>query len=169
MALRRLLIVLRVKKHKVPSVKDFAQVKNTIQKKLRQQEAIVKAREFGANLLKETQAGKDVKAMLAKYAFNWKSANDVKRHENKVNSAVASLAFRLPHPSKSTPKPTTGMSLPRGDFAIVRLTGVNDGKLGDDNKKMHEVFKTNIENSRGLMEYEFYMQSLMAKAKIKKM
>lgn len=158
------IIVLRVKSHISAKVQPLANVSAQIATILKTQEANVRADKASQDMLKKLNAGGDPQEVAAINKVSWKKAGLIGRFANKLDAAIAELAFRLPNPVSNHNKPIFGLTrLPNG-FAIVRLNAVKPGVIAD--KKQYALYAEQIQNSEGMLEYELYKLSQTNQAKI---
>ena len=111
---------------------------------------------------KKLQSGLSQDQIAKEYKVTWNAAGFNGRYATKMNPAILTKAFELPRPVSG--KSTYGsVQLPSG-FAVLAVQAVRDGVAKDD--KQRALFAEQIQKSQGLMEYELYRQSVMAKTKV---
>ncbi len=66
------------------------------------------------------------------------------------------------------PENRDGVSLPNGDYVVVRLKQINEGQLSSLDKEQQSSLIQQIEASYGIMDYDLYVNALVNKAKIVK-
>lgn len=166
-------VVIRVNQHIPASEKALVDVKLLIAKKLAHKKAEAEAKRFGQELLKIAQSGKQISSIdslkFGHFKFDgsnpfiWQDVLDAGRDTDTVTSTINELAFNL-----SGTGDKAGCSLVDGDYAIVHLKQVNDGKLDALDQEQIASIKQQIEASYGLMDYNLYLNDLMKKATIVK-
>ncbi len=166
-------VVIRVNQHVPASEKALVDVKLLIAKKLAHKKAEAEAKRFGQELLKIAQSGKQISSIdslkfghfkfESSNPFIWEDVLDVTRDSDTVTGAINELAFNLPSKGDKA-----GCALVGGDYAIVHLKQVNNGKLDSLDKEQIASIKQQIEASNGLMDYNLYINDLMKKATIVK-
>ncbi|QBR83688.1 peptidylprolyl isomerase [Legionella israelensis] len=154
-------IVLRVQKHLKPVQLPLTAVKNQIETKLIKQKAIEKAKQLGEVLL--TADNKTEKQLTDKYQLNWHNVIKASRETEQVNSIINNIAFSI---SKTDKK--NGHLLSSGNYALVHLKSINDGKMTDLDKEQQKSIAQQIEASYGMTAYDLYVNSLLKKADIKR-
>jgi peptidyl-prolyl cis-trans isomerase D len=160
-------IVLRIKQHKPASILPFEDVQNTIQTELRNKKAQQQAQQLGQQLLIQLQSKSATPAALAKqYALPWQVDDSAGRYDSRVDAAILTQAFRLPHPTDNTPS-VGGLALPSGDYALIMVKAIHEGVLSAEDNIQKHIFTEEIEKSLGNMDYELYVRQLMQEAKIK--
>jgi peptidyl-prolyl cis-trans isomerase D len=155
-------IVIRVNQH-IPSKKQaVAEVRDQIEKKLLKQRADAKAKEIGSNLLNPVEDDKQ-KELMSSNQLEWKSIVDSSRDSDKAETLINDLAFNLLRPESRD-----GVILDNGDYVVVRLKKINDGKLASLDKEQRDSLIQQIESSYGMMDYDLYVNNLLKHAKIEK-
>jgi len=159
-------IVVRLKTHKPASEKPFDQVKDDIINKLKVQEAANNAQTFGQALLTSLQKGESINSQLTSQGLSFKTTDFVARHETKkIDSVVVNMAFDIPRSSLQKPDQSiAGQALSSGDYAIVKLKAVQDGQL--DKPSVLDQFGAGYTAALGAQAYNFYVDSLLKRAKI---
>lgn len=158
------MIVLRVKSHIASTLLPLSSISKQIEDKLRTQEAEARAQQFATEWQAKLQAGANPQQLADATKIAWKKAGFIGRYNNKIDSAVLDLVFRLPNPDTNHGKVSFGSTrLPNG-YAIIALSAVKPGTIAD--KKQVSVFAEQVQNSEGLLEYELYKRSQMSDAKI---
>lgn len=155
-------IVIRVNQH-IPSKKQtVAEVRTQIEKKLLKQRADAKAKEVGTNLLNPVEDEKQ-NQLMSSNKLEWKSIVESSRDSDKAETSINDLAFNLLRPESRD-----GVILENGDYVVVRLKKINDGKLSTLDKEQRDSLIQQIESSYGMMDYDLYVNNLLKHAKIEK-
>ncbi|KTD48607.1 peptidyl-prolyl cis-trans isomerase D [Legionella rubrilucens] len=156
-------IVLRVNKHIPASKKTLEQVKETIVKKLTLLQARKEAKQLGLDLLStKSDKGKQEKIIDEK-KLTWHEVEQATRDTDKADAMINDLAFSLPRVNSRE-----GRSLVNGDYVIVQLKKINDGRYSSLDKEQQASLAQQIESSYGVMDYDLYVNSIIAKAKIER-
>lgn len=157
-------IVLRVNKHVPSADKPLAEVSDLIVDKLALKQAETKAKNLGKSLLTTGAADKatSVPAVDEKNLV-WHKVADATRDSDKTDAMINDLAFSLARPDS-----LDGRKLMNGDYVIVRLKKINNGHYKTLDKEQQASIAQQIEASYGLMDYDLYVNSLVASAKIVK-
>ncbi|WP_298621805.1 SurA N-terminal domain-containing protein, partial [uncultured Legionella sp.] len=154
--------VIRVNQH-IPSKQlPIAQVHEQIEKKLLKQRADAKAKEVGTNLLNPLEDEKQ-KELMSANKLEWKSVVESARDSDKAETTINDAAFNLLRPESRD-----GVILDNGDYVVVRLKKINEGKLSSLDKEQQDSLIQQIEASYGMMDYDLYVNNLLKNAKIEK-
>ncbi|GGJ88305.1 SurA N-terminal domain-containing protein [Pseudomonas matsuisoli] len=113
-------IVLRVKEHLVPKQLPLAEVADQIRLQLSQQKASEKAKAEGEKYIADARNG----GSSTGNASDWQVIEAANRNQEGVDPAVLQQAFRMAKPEDGQNE-YAGIALNDGDFAIIRLDGVN--------------------------------------------
>jgi len=158
-------VVLHMKSHVSSSLLSLDEVSAQIEEKLKVQEAEKRADKFAEDLIAKLQSGSNPQQLATSYKLKWYAAGLIGRYASKIDTAILDLAFSLPNPANVQNKISYGSArLPSG-YAIVAVKSVKPGVIAD--QKQASVYAEQIQNSEGLLEYELYKQSEIAKAKVK--
>lgn len=153
-------VVLRVNQHLASKEQSLEEVQGKIQKILSKQFSQEKAKNIGTTLLNpvEDKAQQD---LMSANKLQWKSVENAPRDYDKLNSLINDLAFNL-----LRPEGRDGVSLENGDYIVVKLKKINDGKLSTLDQEHKDSLMQQIEASYGMMDYDLYVKSLMSEAQI---
>lgn len=152
-------IVLRISQHFPAAVQPLEQVKEQIITQLALQQATLKAKTIGTELLDNS---KD-EALLSKHSLKWLDVEKATRDTDKADAAINDLAFSLARIDSKQ-----GKALANGDYVIVRLKTIMDGELSNLDKEQQASIAQQIETSYGLMDYDLYINNLVSTAKIER-
>jgi peptidyl-prolyl cis-trans isomerase D len=95
--------------------------------------------------------------------LKWQPMKKAARDSDKIDPVINELAFNLSNINNSG-----GRTLTNGDFVVVRLKQINDGQFELLDKEQQASLAQQIEASYGEMDYDLYVNNLLAKAKIEK-
>ncbi len=155
------LVVLRVIEHRPPALQPLAEVRDAIEKRLRKEQAAEKARALGEQLIQKLKAGEDPQALAKAHGLAWQPPMTLKRDDTRVRPALVKAAFRLPKPKDA---PTYGgIAYPSGDYAVIRLERVEEGRLEDLPEEAREALR----RERGEAAFKAYVRGLREEAAIK--
>lgn len=155
-------VVVRVNKHLPVKDQSLEAVHDQISKILTKQAAEAKAKELGVNLLNPVEDKKQ-QELISSNKLIWKSVTQASRDNDKVDSLINDMAFNLLRPENRD-----GIVLPNGDYVVVRLKHINDGKLSSLDKEQQDSLVQQIEASYGMMDYDLYVKRLINQAKIER-
>ena len=153
-------IVLRVNKHISATQKKLADVQDQITQKLTLIAARTAAKNFGQTLLDTSDRVKE-QEIMTQHKLVWHSVNNAARDSDDSDALVSALAFNLPRVNSQE-----GRSLANGNYVIVRLNALHDGQYQMLDKEQQASLVQQIEASYGVMDYDLYINSLVAAAKI---
>ena len=156
-------LVLRVNKHFPAAERPFAEVKEYITKKLALLNAKEQAKQLGTQLLSNKDNKSQQEKLMQANQLQWHEVKQATRDTDKAQASINDLAFSLHRPNSAD-----GHSLSSGDYVIVRLKKINDGQLESLNKEQQASLTQQIEASYGVMDYDLFINKLVANAKIEK-
>jgi peptidyl-prolyl cis-trans isomerase D len=152
-------VVLRVNKHIPTQKKTLDEVKTTIRQKLALEKAAAQAQDLGNALLKANP--EQQQKILKEHNLSWTLVTKAPRETELAPETVNELAFDLARAGA-----TAGDKMDNGDFVVVQLKKINDGALESLDKEQLASITQQIEASYGVMDYDLFVNSQMAKAKI---
>jgi peptidyl-prolyl cis-trans isomerase D len=155
------IVVLRVKNH-LPAVEtSLDKVRSVILEKLALSKAKEEARRLGRKLLSRWPQIAEQKELLDKHQLQLLSVTLASRDTDTAIDAINHMAFHIAGVGG-----TEGRSLDNGDYAIVFLKKMNDGKLTTLDKEHIASITQQIEANYGMMDYDLYLNDLMSKAAV---
>lgn len=160
------LIVLRVKQHVPAALKPFESVRAQVVQQLKDKAAQQKAESLGQQLLAQLQQGAATQPLLQKNGLQWKVAKEVSRYSTQAPAAVVNLAFRTPRPADDAHPAANGLQLPNGDYAVVKIMAVHDGAINDPAGSQKRIYREELQNDRGQLDYALYVKQQLSGAKI---
>ena len=152
--------VIRVAEHVPTKEQSLEAVRAQINKILIKQIADAKAKEIGIKLLNPV-ADKQQEELIQANQLSWKSVVQSSRDSDKADALINDMAFNLLRPESRD-----GIVLPNGDYVVVRLKHINDGKLSAMDREQQDSLIQQIEASYGMMDYDLYGKSLINHAQI---
>ena len=155
-------MVLRVNEHQLAKEQELSAVSDTIKKELLKQRTQEMAKAMGAKLL-EPVADKKQEDLMRDNQLKWQTVSNAARDHDKDNSAINDLAFSLLKPENRD-----GVTLPNGDYVVVRLKNIHTGDLSKLDKEQQESLVQHVESSYGVMDYDLYVNDLIRHAKVVK-
>lgn len=155
-------IVARVSEHTPEKEQTLEEVKKQIHTTLTKQGAEAKAKTLGMSLQNPVDSKKH-EEILGANKLSWTTVEQAARDSDKADPQINELAFNLLRPENRD-----GAVLPNGDYVVVRLKHINDGKLSTLDKEQQESLIQQIEASYGMMDYDLYAKSLINQAQIEK-
>lgn len=155
-------VVLRVDQHWNETEQPLNVVQDDINKILVKKIAEEIAKKIGKNLLNPVE-DKEQQELIQSNHLSWKSVNGSTRDNDKVDNQINDLAFNLLRPENRE-----GLVLSNGDYVVVRLKQIHDGKLSTLDREQQDSLIQQIEASYGMMDYDLYVKSLMNRAQIER-
>ena len=157
-------LILRVKEHKRPEPIAFAEVSAAIRQQLIAQRAIEQAKVQGEALLSSLQDGQTSVEQAEKDA--WQVVEAATRDQDSIDPQVLQAVFKLPKPEMASAQ-FAGLSLGNGDYAVLRLTGVNDAPtpLNADELAQYQQI---LASRTGQVDFTALLQQLELDAKIER-
>lgn len=152
-------IVLRIKQHIPIQQKKLEDIQSRIRSQLIKERSIDEAKKFGTLLLSKQIS--DEGALLKNYQLIWKPVINASRDSENIDPQINELAFGLAKPTEST-----GKTLSNGDFIVVKLKTIHNGQYNDLDSEQQESLIQQIQASYGTMEYDLYINGLVATSKI---
>jgi len=152
-------VAVRVKEHLQPEVLPFDEVKDDIIAQLKRSKATEQAQEAGEQLIASLREGG------GETDREWQAVEAAARNQEGVEPAVLQQVFRMAKPQASEAPTYGSVTLPGGDFVIVRLTGVSEPKadLSEEDKQNYRRF---LASRSGQQDFAAYRQMLQADAEI---
>lgn len=155
-------VVLRVNQHILSKEQSFSEVQEKIGRILSKNRAESKAKEIGTTLLNPVE-DKQQQELISTNQLEWHSIVDASRDNDKTNSIINDLAFNLLRPESRD-----GVTLENGDYVVVKLKRINDGKLNNLDQEQRDSLIQQIEASYGMMDYDLYVNNLITHAEIER-
>ncbi len=153
-------IALRVKKHLQPAGIPLADVRDDIVEQLQQSLAAERAREKGEQLLADLRNGEQADGQ-------WQTIEAAGRSQEGVAPALLQQVFRMPRPAEQGKPSYAGVALSNGDYAVVRLNGVNEPEASlSDEEKLN--FRRFLASRMGQQDFAAFRQKLQAQAEIER-
>ncbi|MGL5743147.1 MAG: SurA N-terminal domain-containing protein [Legionella sp.] len=153
-------VVARVKQHWPEKEQSLEAVSEQIKKILIKKIAEAKAKEVGTALLNPV-ADKHQEELINSNRLTWKSVEKSTLDNDSVDGAINDLAFNLVRPESRD-----GIDLASGDYVVVRLKQIHDGKLSALDREQQDSLIQQIEASYGMMDYDLYAKSLINHAQV---
>jgi len=154
-------IALRVKEHLKPAAIPLADVREDIVQQLQRSLAAEAARAKGEQLLADLRKGQQPDDA------QWQAVEAATRSQEGVAPALLQAVFRMPRPQQQDKPSYSGVALSNGDYAVVRLNGVNEpeGALTDEERLNYRRF---LASRVGQQDFAAFRQKLQAEAEIER-
>lgn len=154
-------VVLRLTKHLPASEKTLSEVKADISALLRKSKAELEAKQLGQKLLALKNNSNIEKQVLDENHLKWQRALNVERNTKAVPHGINHAAFELGRVGSLAGEP-----LSNGDFVLIKLTQIHEGKLSELNPEQRASLRQNIAISHGALDYDLYQKALLGQATI---
>ena len=157
------IVVLRVNKHLPAAEKTLSEIAPVIEQKLALAKATADAKKLGKQLLSVDQKPEEQLKLINENKLQWSAVAAASRDTEAAPETINQMAFNLARVGAEQ-----GRSLVGGDYVIVHLKKINEGKLDTLDKEQVASITQQIETNYGMMDYDLYLGDLMSKAKIVK-
>ncbi|MDX1334285.1 MAG: hypothetical protein R3312_00755, partial [Gammaproteobacteria bacterium] len=117
-------LVLRIAEHDAPKQRDFEEVRDLVRNLLATQKMQQLVRTTGQEKLEALQSGASWDSVTA--GLSVQAGNAEQRDSQAVDAGVIQQVFSMARPSGSSTY--AGYSMPGGEYTLIRLTLVEDGK-----------------------------------------
>ncbi len=153
-------IALRVKEHLQPERLELDEVREGIVKQLRRDKATEQARSEGEKLLASLRDGQES-------TVEWQQTEAATRNQEGVDPALLQAVFRMPKPEVADKPSYSGVSLPNGDYVVLRLSGVSEPTeaLSDEEKRDYRRF---LASRAGQQDFAAFRAKQQAEAEIER-
>lgn len=158
-------VVVRVEDHRVPAPKSLDDVREEIRGLLKHQETTRLARELGERLTTALRGGEKPETLAESEGLTWHAPIPLDREDPAVPSAIARTAFTLPKPEADKPA-IAGVELAGGDYAVVMLTAVEEGRPDKVSDAQRRAFATTLARGNGRNDFQFFGESLRGRAEV---
>lgn len=159
------LIVLRVKEYIPETLEPLAKVQPGIVEKLKNEAMQKKANDLSQELLNNLRKGVSFAELGKQFNLVWHVVNNATRDGYSRVDQLVEEAFNLVKPN---PKEVSAsvLKLSNGDYAVLQLLKVSDGKEHKEKMTEIEALKS-LPEKMGYFEYQIFIKNLTNKAKIK--
>ncbi|GAB1256979.1 SurA N-terminal domain-containing protein [Aurantivibrio plasticivorans] len=158
------LVVLRVTNHHEPRALELDEVKNSIVADLKRNKAIAEIASVADELVSEIQSGKSVEEVAQADEYEWQIAESAQRNDPKVGRDILQHVFAMAKPAGSAL--VEKVELASGDYAVVSLTSVTDGSLGNLSDAEKANLSDRLASSWGEVSYSAFEAHQQAQASI---
>jgi peptidyl-prolyl cis-trans isomerase D len=161
-------VVIRLKDKQPEQQQSLEQVHAEIAKNLQLAAARAQASREGDKLLEDIKLGNSPNKATASMNLKWNVVQQAERDTKSVDAALLQRAFVIPKPEKGQAFSSAGFSLPNGDYAVLALSKVTDGKVThEEDSNMLDSVGKHIAIEEGRFEYNSFQNALIEQAKIK--
>jgi peptidyl-prolyl cis-trans isomerase D len=163
----RTVMVLRIAEYKPATPQPLAEVRQKIEKFLKQQAAQKAAATLGQQIQEQLKKGVSTSQLAAKNNLSWVQKQDVVRTAKDIPKEILNLVFDRPAPESSEKPVIDGKSLPDGSYAVVALNAVVAGNSALSDAAARSTLQKQMDNQFGALDYDLYLAQQMGEAKIK--
>ncbi|WP_438971200.1 SurA N-terminal domain-containing protein [Methylophaga sp.] len=154
------LVVIHKNSFTPSKVLPFESVSPAIEQQLTFERASDKAREHGEEVLARLKQGDDVRDVLE----NWQDAAFYGRETENVSIQILQRAFAMPKPDNSAK--FAGFTANNGNYVVIKLTAVEEGKPADVVPEDQQALKQQIQQVLANAEVQAFIETLRADADI---
>jgi peptidyl-prolyl cis-trans isomerase D len=159
--------VVRVAEKQPQHQQSLAEVRDQIVSHLQAQAVQAKAKQLGEALLKDLKQGVAPSKAAANAKVQWKVARNLVRDDKTVPANILQQVFVMPRPAKGEAFTTHAFQVSNGDYVVLALTDVIDGKLAATKDMMSEdKLALQLAIIMGRLEYYSLQADLIKDAKI---
>lgn len=157
--------VIRVVEHKPSHTKALELVKEEIINTLKRDKAKQELLATATALETQIRGGGDVEALAKSNDLEWQVSLLAKRTDPQIDREILKHVFALPKPDQ---KPeVSGLHLTSGDYVVVSLTKVEEGRAQDLPKDQQDSMAISMVRSAGMNDYAAFEAFLKEQAEIK--
>lgn len=154
------LIVLRIKQHQPQMTQPLSAVSEEIKQTLAQQARQHKAKTVGEKLQLDLQAGSITRAAAAaQLKKSWQTHKGILRTDQNIAARLLEHAF-------STHEPISGLVLENGDYVIVIVDNIEQGKFSELSAEQKTILRQQLESNQSLITLGVLMQDWRNQATI---
>lgn len=158
-------VVVRVEERESAKPAALEAVREGIVETLMKQAAQEQAQARGLELLKEVEQGTSLQELQDDEALVFKKAEGVERSVTGYDPELVAEIFRLVRPVDGAPI-QQGVELSNGDYAVVQLTGVEDGDPANMPEDVREQMRSGLEDLQRSAVLATLVQNLRDRADI---
>ena len=152
-------VVVKVSAHYLPELKPLEEVRDSIEVRLRTNEAMLLAASKGSGLVEQLQGGVDANTLATEYGGEWQMQNAVRRGGQVLPPDLTSAIFKAAAPSGQQPE-YKGLLLASGDYAIYQVVGVLPGQPEFFDPESRNQRKQMLANQLGMSQLNALMSDL---------
>lgn len=160
-----LVVVVRVEEREPAKPSAIEDVHESIVETLKRQAAQEQAQARGLALLQEVEQGASLEQLQDDEELEFKKAEGVERSVTGYNPELVAEIFRMVRPVDDVPI-HQGVELSNGDYAVVELTGAEDGDPASMPEEVREQMRSGLENLQRSAALATLVQNLRDQADI---
>jgi peptidyl-prolyl cis-trans isomerase D len=160
------IVVVHLLEHQQAALQPLADIRETVKQSVRREKlhAVLEAK--GQQLLADLRAGTlDMTTLADKEGLEMATSSLVQRSSEDPSRALVNLAFALPRPAADR-KVFEGMHLPEGDYALLELKEIEDGKYDQLQEAGRKQLWRSLNEIQGTSEMQMVLNELKSQADI---
>jgi peptidyl-prolyl cis-trans isomerase D len=161
-------VVLRAKQHELAAPKPLDDVRSAIVATLKQERAVLAAKDIAAELVHGSQQGGSLEQLASQRGYSAKVVEKAARGNAAAAPELVRAAFGMARPAKGQPLPVETVSLSNGDVALIQLQDVAEGETDSLNPTQRNALVSQLEQGFGTAGFAALMENLRARAEIKR-
>lgn len=158
-------VVLRVLSHDAARPRELDEVRDEVVAAVRRERAMAAVEALGRKVVDGLRAGEARAAAADEAGAEWSAAREVGRTAEDLAEGVADALFRMQRPQSGAPV-YDGVTTAEGDFVVLELLAVTDGKP-DDATGGAEAVRTALRSSTGQSEFDALLKGMRARAEVR--
>ncbi len=158
-------VVLRRKEHKTAALQAFADVKDKVEKALRQHKASLVLEEKADTLMAQLREGTIIQELANSNKLIWQVTSSATRNSGGVDRQILNRAFEMPVPGEDK-QSLDQVTLSNGDLVLLSVSRVRDGSVDDLIDNQEDMMKSYLGRSNGYTALDTFQKALVKKADI---
>lgn len=155
--------VVRVGEHQPVRQQSLEEVRDQVAMDLKRQRAMEALSAQAQDYAKQLEQGETVESLATSHQLAWQVQLNGQRFDRKADPAVADFVFGLPVPAADKPL-IKAHQLENGDYILVSLSAVRDGKLVDEG--LRKQLRQQLAQQQSALLYGNYQQLVKSEADI---
>ena len=162
------MLVIRKKAYEPMRIAKYQEARPKLKNLYLKETATAEAMREAKVRMEQLNQGKSMVNVSKKLNIQLTKKPDIARfQQNDIDEVIRDAAFKLPR-NKAKQQLATAVALDNGDVAIVTVTSIKSGVLDKKSKNTEQkVFMEELAARLGDTDYDFFVQSLLAKSKTK--
>jgi peptidyl-prolyl cis-trans isomerase D len=161
-------IIVRVKEHEAAAPKPLASVTADVAKALKDERAHEQGKQIAAEISQRLAQGDEFKKAAAPAGYTPRSVERATRNGGDAAPELLRAAFAMPRPSAGKPLAFDTVTTAGGDLVLLQLTEVVEGPPDSLNPAQRTAVVSQLQQSFGTGDFVAFMESLRARAEIKR-
>jgi len=158
------IVMIRVRDHRPSALLPLEDVRDRVAASVRHQRAMEAAEATAREMLAALQTGGDMQTLAESHALQLVAAEAATRDSRDIDATLRDQVFLMEAPEEGG-QVLQVIELDNG-YAVVRLEGVTDGTLGDEDAIRKQSYQRRIANASASAEAEGFLRLLRAQSTI---